>query len=291
MATDLERARIDFAESLRRLGSLRSAALVRAFATVPRERFIGPGPWKVLEPPNLFVYRETPDADPRHLYANVLVALDLSRRLNNGEPAALASWLDALDLAPGERFLHVGCGVGYYTAIAAEVVSASGRVLGVEIAPELAERARRNLGSYANVTVVCGDGGSLAVEPFDAIFVNAGVTEIRPVWIEHLKPGGRLLVPITVSIPGMNAGAGQMLLVTRVPAGYRARFVSPVGIFHCAGARGEDDEQSLTQAFARGVEDTVRSLRQDQHRRDAQCWWHGPRFCLSRRSVDESPLS
>jgi len=36
------------------------------------------------------------------------------------QPAALARWLDTLDLAPGERLLHVGCGVGYYTAIGAE---------------------------------------------------------------------------------------------------------------------------------------------------------------------------
>jgi len=84
------------------------------------------------------------------LYDNVLVALDAPRRLNNGEPAALARWLDTLDLAPGERLLHVGCGVGYYTAIGAEAVSRDGSVLGVEIDPELAERARRNLAPYAN---------------------------------------------------------------------------------------------------------------------------------------------
>jgi protein-L-isoaspartate(D-aspartate) O-methyltransferase len=104
MSTDLERARVDFAERLRQAVGLRSAALVRAFGTVPREHFVGPGPWKILVPPDLLAYRDTPGNDPRYLYDNVLVALDASRRLNNGEPAALARWLDTLDLATGRAF-------------------------------------------------------------------------------------------------------------------------------------------------------------------------------------------
>jgi protein-L-isoaspartate(D-aspartate) O-methyltransferase len=287
MSTDLEHARIDFAERLRQAVGLRSAALVRAFGTVPREHFVGPGPWKLLVPPDLLTYRDTPDGDPRHLCANVLVALDASRRLNNGEPAALARWLDTLDLAPGERLLHVGCGVGYYTAIGAEAVSPGGSVLGVEIDPAFAERARRNLAPYANVTVACGDGSSLAADSFDAIFVNAGATQVQPGWTEQLRPGGRLLTPLTVGIPGMDAGFGQMLLVTRCPSGYVARFVSPVGIFHCAGARTNESEELLKQAYARGGEYTIRSLRRDEHPLEVQCWLHGPGFCLSRLSVDE----
>src|SRR6185503_11573779 len=132
----------------------------------------------ILVPPDLWNYCDTPDADPRHLCANVLVALDPRRRLNNGEPAALARWFDSLDLPRGARVLHIGCGVGYYTAIAAEAVSRDGRVLGVEIDPAFAERARRNLAPYPNVTVVCGDGSALAGETFDAIFVNAGATDV-----------------------------------------------------------------------------------------------------------------
>ena len=287
MSTDLERARLDFAERLRHAAGLRSAALVRAFGAVPREHFVGPGPWKILVPPDLLAYRDTSDGDPRHLYDNVLVALDASRRLNNGEPAALARWLDTLDLAPGERFLHVGCGVGYYTAIGAEAVSKDGTVLAVDIDAELAEGARRNLSGYPNVTVACGDGSGLAGDSFDAILVNAGATQVQQCWTELLRPGGRLLVPLTVGISGMNAGFGQMLLVTRHPTGYAARFASPVGIFHCAGARTEEGDEMLKQAYARGGEDGVRSLRRDEHPPDVQCWLHGTRFCLSRLTVEE----
>jgi protein-L-isoaspartate(D-aspartate) O-methyltransferase len=287
MATDLERVRVDFAEKLRQAADLRSAALVRAFGTVPREHFIGPGPWKTLVPCDLLAYRDTPDSDPRHLYANVLVALDAARHLDNGEPAALARWLDTLDLAPGERFLHLGCGVGYYTAIAAEAVSRAGSVLGVEIDPELAERARRNLVPYANVAVACGDGTGVVADSFDAIFVNAGATQVQEGWVEQLRAGGRLLVPLTVGIPGMDAGFGHMLLVTRCPRGYVARFVSPVGIFHCAGARTQEGEELLKEAYVRGGEDAVRSVRWDEHAPDVQCWMHGARFCLSRLTVEE----
>jgi protein-L-isoaspartate(D-aspartate) O-methyltransferase len=285
MAPDeLTRARAAFAECLREEAGLRSADLVRAFATVPREDFLGPGPWKVVVPSAsvLIEYRDTPDADPRRLYKNVLVAIDPARRLNNGEPASLARWLDALDLAPGDRVLHVGCGLGYYTAVAAETVG-GGRVVGVEIDPDLAARARENLARWANVSVVAGDGSEVSAGSFDAIFVNAGATDVCRKWTDQLAAAGRLLVPLTVGLPGMDAGIGEMLLVTRRPVGFAARFVSPVAIFHCAGARTEEAERLLQQTYARGGEGAVRSLRLDQHAADAGCWLHGPWSCISLR--------
>src|SRR5262245_60409686 len=138
-SSDLEPARKAYAENVCSMVAVRSAELVRAFATVRREDYLGPGPWKILAPPNFFRYRETPDDDPRHLYANVLVAIDAARALNNGEPASLARWLDALDLTAGSRSAHIGCGVGYYSAIAAEVVGTEGQVLAIEIDAMLAE--------------------------------------------------------------------------------------------------------------------------------------------------------
>src|SRR5205809_900245 len=47
--------------------------------------------------------RETPDADPARVYHNIVVAIDASRQLFNGQPATLAPWLDAL--APGGRMM------------------------------------------------------------------------------------------------------------------------------------------------------------------------------------------
>src|SRR5207302_2906792 len=106
----------------------------------------------------------------------VLVAIDAARGLNNGQPGSLAAWLDALELRRGASVLHVGCGVGYYTAIIAETVGPEGCVTGVEVDAGLAERARANLANLPNVSVVCADGGEYDAGAADAVFVNAGAT-------------------------------------------------------------------------------------------------------------------
>ena len=82
--------------------------------------------------------------DPRDLYHNVVVVLDRAKDINNGQPSALASWIHALALRPGDRAFHLGCGVGYYTAIIAEVVGPSGSVLALELQSDLAARAKEN---------------------------------------------------------------------------------------------------------------------------------------------------
>src|SRR5688572_26856501 len=81
---DLTARRSQFAEELSVVAGLRSRALIRAFATVPRERFLGPGPWHILVklPDGQVEYQTTEDADPGHLYNNVVVAIDRNRRLN-----------------------------------------------------------------------------------------------------------------------------------------------------------------------------------------------------------------
>ena len=118
----LERVRREFAEKIRAMSALRSTGLVDALGSVPREDFLGPGPWQILRLAEAERgYELTPDDDPQHLYDNVLVALDASRNLNNGEPAFLLRCLDDLDLSPREsipsrrlrcRILHGSCGGG-----------------------------------------------------------------------------------------------------------------------------------------------------------------------------------
>jgi len=281
----VEEARAAYAEKIRGLAGLRSPALLRSLRRVPREAFLGPGPWKLMFLDQLGEgYKETPDADPCHLYDNVLVAIDPVRKLNNGEPAALLRWLDGLDLAPGERFLHVGCGVGYYTAIAAEAVQPGGIAVGVEIDPDLAERARRNTAGIAGLEVRSGDGSRLAGEGFDAVFVNAGATDVLPAWLDLLRPGGRLLLPLTVSVPKMAGGVGRMLLVRRDLAGYTAELQGMVGIYHCAGARSQTGEARLRARLTPTGLECLRRLRRDPHAEAADCWLHGDGFCVSHRS-------
>ncbi|MGH8289829.1 MAG: DUF3471 domain-containing protein [Steroidobacteraceae bacterium] len=279
---DIEQARLRFAKEIERLGNIESSGLIAGLASVPREVFMGPGPWKVMRAAEITKgYRLTPDNDPRHLYENVLVALDEPRRLNNGEPLGLLLFLDSLKLSAGERFLHIGCGVGYYTAVAAHALGPQGAAVAVELDPALAARAELNLKPYSTVTVVAADGTRRHFGTFDAIFVNAGCTRVEPLWLNQLAIGGRLLLPLTVPLPGTAAlGGGSMLLVTRLETGYTARFTSPVGIFHCEGARSVDEETTLSQAFASGDTAAVCRLRRDAHERGPNCWLHRPEACL-----------
>jgi hypothetical protein len=62
-------ARRWFAEELRHTAHVRSASVVDAFATVPKEHFARPGPWRILSPMHLAEHWTTEDADPRHRFA------------------------------------------------------------------------------------------------------------------------------------------------------------------------------------------------------------------------------
>jgi protein-L-isoaspartate(D-aspartate) O-methyltransferase len=278
---DLEQIRRAYAERLRVSGRLKSSALVEALARVPRERFLGPGPWQIVSPgapPAGFKYTATPDANPKHLYADVLVAIDASRGLNNGQPSGLASWIDALDLRSGERVIHIGCGTGYYTAILADIVGPTGRVIAVDIDVQLAHRARTNLAGYNHVEVWYGDDVPFEPGSADAVFVNAGVTHPLPGWLDVLALGGRLLIPLTATGPD-GFSTGGMFLLVRSRAGFAVRCVSGVAIYSCIGARDADLNLELWRR--RGTERQVRSFRRDAHEPDTTCWLHTPNGCFS----------
>src|ERR1700679_4079144 len=106
MTDQLEAARQSYAEELRFTAHLDSPAVVAAFAAVPRERFVGAGPWRVRSPMGPAEYWATEEADPRAVYHDVLIALDEPRGINNGQPSLWAFLLDHLDIASGELVLH-----------------------------------------------------------------------------------------------------------------------------------------------------------------------------------------
>ncbi|HWF96858.1 MAG TPA: methyltransferase domain-containing protein [Xanthobacteraceae bacterium] len=271
-------ARRSYAEELKYVAHIGSDAIVRAFAKVPREAFLGPGPWRIASGKDW----TTADDDPKHLYHNILVAIDPARGLNNGQPGFLAYLIDALELKAGEHVAHIGCGTGYYSAILAEVVGKNGRVTAVEIDRKLAARAKRNLSPWPHVSVMAADGSRCGLDPVDALLINAGATHPAAVWLDALAPGGRMVLPLTVENRG-----GSVLKVTRLAAGYSARFIGAVGIFPCAGARSKRANRQLRAAFAAGKANAVRSLRRDRHKLDRTCWLHGTDFCLSRRAVSD----
>jgi len=281
---DLDLARAYYAEELRAVSDLQSEALVRAFAKVPREHFLGPGPWQVRSP-GIEGYYATKDADPRRVYHNMLVAIDATRNLNNGHPGFLAFLIDSLKLQEREHVVHVGCGTGYYTAIMAEVVGHQGHVTAIEVDHELAGQARNNVSYLPHVQVLEGDGGETDPGLSDAILINAGVTHPRSLWLDSLRPGGRLILPLTVTDDDDSSGEGRFLKVTRQPAGLTACFISGVGIFSCVGGRDAELNQRLKEAFERDDWKSVQSLRREPHEPADTCWLHADNFCLSRLGV------
>jgi protein-L-isoaspartate(D-aspartate) O-methyltransferase len=280
----VEQARQWYAEELRFTARVNSSAVVNSFATVPREQFLGPGPWLIKSPMDVAEYWTTDDDDPSHVYQDVLIALDESRGINNGQPSLWAYLFDYLDLMPGEQILHLGCGTGYYTAIIAELVGSAGRVTAVEIDATLAQKARAALADWPQVRVIHADGARTSFEPVDAIIASAGATHPVPSWLDALRPGGRLLFPMTTT----RNGPGAMLLVSRRPEnGFAACFLCRAGFIDFQGARDPAISRRLATALLRDQGAAVKSLRRDAHTEDETCWFHGKGWCLSRCELDD----
>jgi protein-L-isoaspartate(D-aspartate) O-methyltransferase len=267
-----------FAEKIAERQKVSDPRLIEVFASVPREHFLGPGPWHVLD--NTPGYVTTASADPSLVYVNAPIALDPVRRINNGEPSLHIGLLAQLAPRPGDHVVQVGVGSGYYTAIIARLVGPDGRVTAIEYDAALAQRATANLASARNVEVICADGTRHDFDPADGIYVNAGATRPSPLWLDRLKPSGRLIMVLTA-----DNRWGQVLKVQRSDAGCAATLLGPCGIIPCINGRDPVSEAAFAAALAGGGMDQVKSLRRDHHAADQSCWMHCDGFCLSRHGV------
>jgi protein-L-isoaspartate(D-aspartate) O-methyltransferase len=114
-------------------------------------------------------------------------------------PNLIASMLDQLEAAPGDRVLEIGSG-GYNAALLHHLVQPGGVVTTVDIDPDVVKRARACLiaARLVDVTVLCADGetGAQQYAPFDRIIVTVGAWDLPPAWTDQLAPAGRLVVPL-----------------------------------------------------------------------------------------------
>ena len=276
-----------YAEEIRWVANLSSPALVEALSRVPREKFLGAPPWQIgsaeqrsLSLSGMVRMAYTPTEDPRDLYHNVLVALDAAKDINNGQPSALARWIDALALKPGDRAYHLGCGVGYYTALIAEIVGPTGRIIGIDTNSDLAARAKENFAAYPYGTIHAADGVSFDPGDCDAILVNAGVTHPHPLWLDRLREGGRLVVPITMAATP-TLGQGVMIKITRHGNTYAVETVTMLAIFSGVGMRDPLLEPLMQKALTTGGLLKLKSVRRDAHDTTDSCVLHGREICLS----------
>jgi protein-L-isoaspartate(D-aspartate) O-methyltransferase len=258
-----------------------------AFATVRREDFLGPGPWPIMRFSG--EYAPTPAADPVYLYANNLVGISPERHINNGEPSLHALLLARAAPQPGDHVVHVGAGTGYYSALMAHLAGPTGRVTAIEFEPDLAARARENFARAANVTIVEGDGTIAPFDPADVIYVNAGATRPADTWLDRLKDGGRLILPLTTDkgfgslARGVEAmrRSGAVFLVTRQGNDFAARWISPVAIYPCQGLRDPEAERALSAAFEKENPRRVTRLYRRNIVAEEHCWVQTPGWCLA----------
>src|SRR5437870_7823307 len=88
------------------------------------------GPWQIARWGG--GYRTTPDPDPVYRYTDDVIGILPERNLNNGQPSLHAALIAAAAPQPGSMSYMSGAGVGYYTAILAELVGVAGRVTAIE---------------------------------------------------------------------------------------------------------------------------------------------------------------
>ncbi len=130
------------------------------------------------------------------------------------QPFIVAVMTDLLDLRPTDIVLEIGTGLGYQTAILAQLAR---QVYSIERIEALAVQARRRLAQrgHANVEIRIGNGwrGWPERAPFDKVIVTAAPGLIPPALINQLKPGGRMMVPAGA------ADAQQLILVEKDAGG------------------------------------------------------------------------
>jgi protein-L-isoaspartate(D-aspartate) O-methyltransferase len=166
---------------------------MNAMAKVPRHEFV---PLE-LQP---YAYDDTP--------------LPIGYDKTISQPFIVAVMTDLIDVHPTDTVLEIGTGLGYQSAILAELAR---RVFSVELIEELARRARHRLArqGHANVEVKIGNGchGWPEHAPFDKVIVTAAPELIPPALIYQLKPGGKMVIP--AGLPD----AQQLMLVEKDAGG------------------------------------------------------------------------
>ncbi len=204
-------------EKLAATGAVRSDAVRRAFASVPREHFV-----PRFEQHDATGRRWIDGADPstreewlRGVYTDQVLVVQTRPAPDIADPAGaptssssmpsvMAGMLEALDLRPGMRVLEIGTGTGYHTALLCNLVGAR-NVVSVELDPALVGSARAALAGLGLDPVVHAGDGRLAVpgqDRIDRIIATAAADHIPPAWITRLARGGVIVTDLRGSLAG-----------------------------------------------------------------------------------------
>ncbi len=176
-----------FINTLIEKGILRAPLIMKAFGTVNRENFV--------------------PEEKKHL-AGEDMPLSIGYGQTISQPLVVAFMLEQLKPQKGDKILDVGAGSGWTTALLGEIVRPKGKVIAIELIPELKKIGEENVAKYGLieegvVNFLCEDGtkGYKKEAPFDKILCSASAEkEIPSEWKKQLKVGGRIVAPISSSI-------------------------------------------------------------------------------------------
>jgi len=201
-------------------GYLRSERIRDAVSKVPREDFIP------------FMFKD-------YAYSEVPLPLP-GEEATISCPHSYPLFYEPLGLDMGHKFLEVGLGSGYGTAVAREIVGPKGLVVSIEIDPLTFEFARKNLEKegYDDIILVKGDGGLGYPEmsPYDCICITAACIEIPPPLIEQLRTGGRLIAPVT------EMGSQNLVLLEKIQKGISRKVICQVLYVSLRGIYGAGED-------------------------------------------------
>jgi len=131
------------------------------------------------------------------------------------QPSTVAAMLRHLHVPPGARVLDVGAGSGWTTALLARLVGPAGKVLGLELEPELATWGSANLAAWAMrwARIEPATPGVLG-RPIDGgwsrILVSASARVLPPELCDQLADGGRMVIPVRSTLWAVERHGDQM---------------------------------------------------------------------------------
>ena len=199
-------------EDLIKDGWLKTPEIIRAFQRIKRKDFLPKGMENLAE-------------------LNEALPIGFGQTIS--QPLVVAFMLEQLQPQPGDKILDIGSGSGWTTGLLADIVSQkpgiqnakfkiqnynskfkTGRVIAIEIIPELMEFGKQNVSKYnllkkGVVEFICADGSKgypdITARPefsegFDKILASASAEKLPQSWKEQLKIGGRIVTPIGSSI-------------------------------------------------------------------------------------------
>ncbi len=123
--------------------------------------------------------------------------LPIGEKQTISQPYMVALMTESLGLTGKEKVLEIGTGSGYQTAVLSFLAE---KIYSIERISAIASRARKTLDALhcSNVIIRVGDGtlGWSEEAPFDAIIAAAASPRVPSAYIEQLRPGGRLIMPV-----------------------------------------------------------------------------------------------